>query len=87
MAMIRSLTMRLSASVLCSQLSHTLAKWEWGCVIFDESHKLATSRKSLDPVQTRTCMALGQRAKRLLLLTGTPSLSRPFDLYNQVRMT
>lgn len=62
-----------------------MGRWTWKAVVFDESHKLTTSRSNKDPQQTKVCLALGRRAKRVVLLTGTPCLCRPFDLFNQVR--
>lgn len=62
-----------------------MGRWTWKAVVFDESHKLTTTRSNKDPQQTKVCLALGRRAKRVVLLTGTPCLCRPFDLFNQVR--
>lgn len=38
----------------------------------------------LQPQLLQTCVAVARRARRCILLTGTPSLSRPFDLFRQV---
>lgn len=34
--------------------------------------------------QVTVCLKVAQRAKRVVMLSGTPSLSKPFDLFNQV---
>lgn len=34
--------------------------------------------------QLQACCNAASRAKRAIMLSGTPSLSRPFDLYRQV---
>ena len=56
----------------------------FGMVICDESHALK------NPASKRTQFfraLLGKgSAKRVLFLTGTPALSRPIELYTQVRL-
>ncbi len=55
----------------------------FGMVICDESHALK-NRLSQRTQFFRTL--LGRNiAKRVLFLTGTPALSRPIELYTQVR--
>lgn len=49
-----------------------------------ESHTLRTSSKPPDALHTEAVAAALRLSKRAILLTGTPSLSRPFDLYRQV---
>jgi hypothetical protein len=39
-----------------------------------------------DAPHTEACAAAATRAPRAIFLTGTPSLSRPYDLYRQVGM-
>ncbi len=62
-----------------------MAAMGWGMVVVDESHNLRTSngRDADSPHTEAACAALG-RARRAVLLTGTPSLSRPYDLFRQV---
>ncbi len=36
-------------------------------------------------VRAQACCNAASRAKRAIMLSGTPSLSRPYDLYRQVR--
>lgn len=50
-------------------------------VIFDESHYIKTP----DSKRTVSALELSKKAKRVLLLTGTPTLSRPMELYTQLR--
>lgn len=68
------------AAVLESQL----LRREWGCVVGDESHILHTNINASDATYTRAVTAIGRRAPYCLLLSGTPALSSPFDMYNQV---
>ena len=50
-----------------------------------ESHTLRTSSKPPDALHTEAVVSAVKAARRAILLTGTPSLSRPFDLFRQVR--
>uniref|UniRef100_A0A7S3NPX5 Uncharacterized protein n=1 Tax=Aureoumbra lagunensis TaxID=44058 RepID=A0A7S3NPX5_9STRA len=49
-------------------------------IIIDESHYL----RSKDSQRTKILIPLMKQAKRLILLSGTPSLARPVELYSQV---
>lgn len=51
-------------------------------VIFDESHFLK-NHKSL---RCKAADAISRNANRLILLSGTPALSRPMELYSQISM-
>jgi hypothetical protein len=65
-----------------------MAAMPWGMVIVDESHNLRTTNsREADSPHTEACVAAVARARRAVLLSGTPSLSRPYDLYRQVRQS
>ena len=49
------------------------------CLICDESHKL----KSLQAKRTKQVIALSKKTKYRLILTGTPILNSPVDLFSQ----
>ncbi|KAL5112227.1 hypothetical protein TcWFU_005871 [Taenia crassiceps] len=49
-------------------------------VIMDESHNL----KNIKASRTKSALPVLQAAKRAILLTGTPALSRPLELYPQI---
>jgi SNF2 family DNA or RNA helicase len=55
-------------------------------MICDESHVLRTTsgRSNTENARTEACLRAIERARRAVLLSGTPSLSRPFDLFRQV---
>ena len=53
-------------------------------VIVDESHTLRTTAQAPDSRHTEAVAAACRRATWAVLLSGTPSLSRPFDLFRQV---
>jgi SNF2 family DNA or RNA helicase len=64
---------------------HCMAALPWGMVVVDESHNLRTTNaRGTDAPHTEACVAAVKRAKRAVLLSGTPSLSRPYDLFRQV---
>jgi len=46
----------------------------------DESHHL----KNFKTARAKAATPLLQQAKRAILLSGTPALSRPIELYNQI---
>ena len=77
------------AIALCFKVSdwctqHCIAAMQWKVVVADESHMMRTHNKPPDAAFTEVAAAIGRRARRLLLLSGTPSLNRPFDLFRQV---
>ena len=55
---------------------------QFNFIIADEAHYL----KSLDAKRTKCLLPIIQKSKRILLLTGTPILSKPFELYPLLTM-
>ena len=55
---------------------------QFNFIIADEAHYL----KSLDAKRTKCLLPIIQKSKRILLLTGTPILSRPLELYPLLTM-
>jgi SNF2 family DNA or RNA helicase len=64
-----------------SAAARTLQQFNFQCVIADESHYL----KEKNSQRTQLALQLLQNAKRLLLLSGTPALARPVELWTQGR--
>jgi len=62
-----------------SAAARVLQQFEFACVIADESHNL----KQKTSQRTQLALPLLQNAKRLLLLSGTPALARPVELWTQ----
>jgi len=56
--------------------------YNFDCVIFDESHKL----KSHKTARTKLSITLADQVKWRLLLTGTPILNSPMDIFSQYRI-
>uniref|UniRef100_A0A182RG25 SWI/SNF-related matrix-associated actin-dependent regulator of chromatin subfamily A-like protein 1 n=1 Tax=Anopheles funestus TaxID=62324 RepID=A0A182RG25_ANOFN len=54
----------------------------FGMLIFDESHTL----KNFKAKCTTVALALAKKARRVVLLSGTPALSRPVELFTQLQM-
>ncbi|PAV57958.1 hypothetical protein WR25_04407 [Diploscapter pachys] len=55
---------------------------KYNVIIFDESHML----KAGSSQRTKAATAISKVAKRVILLSGTPALSRPSELFSQVRL-
>ncbi|XP_061840944.1 DNA annealing helicase and endonuclease ZRANB3 isoform X1 [Nerophis lumbriciformis] len=61
-------------------LVETLSRQRFAVVVVDESHYL----KSRNAARTKLLVPLIQSAKRAILLTGTPALGRPEELFMQI---
>lgn len=72
---------RCCPSCLTACQNHGLALPTTICT---ESHVLRTSSYAPDALHTEAVVATAKRASHAIFLSGTPSLSRPFDLYRQV---
>ena len=70
---------------MAARLRRRLRAARWGAVVVDESHALRTARRDGgDNEQTSAVLGLVRACARAVLCTGTPSLTKPFDLFNQV---
>ncbi|XP_014771023.1 SWI/SNF-related matrix-associated actin-dependent regulator of chromatin subfamily A-like protein 1 isoform X2 [Octopus bimaculoides] len=65
---------------LMSKKSNELLTKKFKIVIMDESHFL----KNFKSARTKAALPLLQNATRVILLTGTPALSRPSELFTQI---
>lgn len=63
-----------------SAAAKVLEQFKFQCVICDESHNL----KQKTSQRTKLALPLLQTAKRLVLLSGTPALARPVELWTQI---
>jgi SWI/SNF-related matrix-associated actin-dependent regulator 1 of chromatin subfamily A len=63
-----------------SAAARTLQQFQFKCVVADESHNL----KQKNSQRTQLAIPILQAAKRLVLLSGTPALARPVELWTQV---
>ena len=62
------------------QIANTLRDCEFDCIIADESHNL----KQGSSQRCQLALPLLQNSKRLVLLSGTPALNRPVELWPQL---
>lgn len=69
----------ISYSAIPNNLQRLVQK-DFGVVVFDESHSI----KNPKSLQTISSTKLGEKAHRVILLTGTPALSRPAELFSQL---
>ena len=68
---------------MVQRLRSDLLRRAWGLVIVDESHTLRTPMSRSEALQTSTIVKLLQGVARVVLLSGTPSPTRPLDLFLQ----
>jgi len=66
---------------LVSKKSEDLKKKNFQFIIMDESHLIKDSRSA----RTKAAEPLFKSSKFLVLLTGTPALSRPIELFSQLQ--
>ena len=70
----------ISYDLLTSRARAARLQQRWHCIISDESHYI----KNPKSLRTKACMPLLQQAQRALLISGTPALSRPCELFTQL---
>jgi SNF2 family DNA or RNA helicase len=64
------------------ELLEAVLDWHPELIIFDESHKC----KTYNSKTTKVCFQLAQLAKYRYILTGTPVLNSPSDLFSQFKI-
>jgi SWI/SNF-related matrix-associated actin-dependent regulator 1 of chromatin subfamily A len=67
---------------LASKMHHLISRMKFQIVIADEAHYL----KSMHSKRALKLVPLLKKFKRVLLLTGTPLLGRPQELYNLLKI-
>ena len=68
-------------SLLMKEVFEALKKWAPDVIVFDESHRIKNPQAS----RTKKAIELADKAKHKYLLTGTPILNSPMDLFAQFR--
>ena len=66
---------------LVANLKNEIEKAKFGLIICDESHYIKSSKAQ----RTQALMPILQKTARVILLSGTPSLGRPMELYTQIK--
>jgi len=67
---------------LLSRKSKELSEIKYKVIIFDESHLLKSNRSQ----RAKGATSVSAHSKRVILLSGTPALSRPEELYSQIQI-
>ncbi|XVF50048.1 hypothetical protein PTKIN_Ptkin04bG0063400 [Pterospermum kingtungense] len=71
---------------MLNHLRKSMLEQEWALLIVDESHHLRCSKKATEAGEIQTVLDLAEKVRRIVLLSGTPSLSRPYDIFHQINM-
>ncbi|XP_020688035.1 DNA annealing helicase and endonuclease ZRANB3 isoform X1 [Dendrobium catenatum] len=71
---------------MLSRLRKSMIDREWSLLIVDESHNIRCTKKKMEPEETKAVLDVAAKINRIILLSGTPSLTRPFDIYHQVNI-
>ncbi|KAJ6888504.1 hypothetical protein NC652_029548 [Populus alba x Populus x berolinensis] len=58
-------------------LRKTMLEQEWALMIVDESHHVRCSKNKSEANEIKAVLDVAEKVKRIVLLSGTPSLSRP----------
>ncbi|XP_050545725.1 SWI/SNF-related matrix-associated actin-dependent regulator of chromatin subfamily A-like protein 1 [Daktulosphaira vitifoliae] len=66
---------------LMTKTKDLLMRLKFGVIILDESHSLKNEKTA----RTQVSLALAMQSNRCILLSGTPALSRPMELYSQIK--
>jgi SNF2 family DNA or RNA helicase len=69
---------------VCPGFPFCIAAGRFPFVIVDESHHMRTTNGRADTAQTEAAKLVVRNARRAVLLSGTPSVTRPFDLVGQI---
>ncbi|XP_062116619.1 uncharacterized protein LOC133830616 isoform X4 [Humulus lupulus] len=67
------------------RLRKSMLEREWALLVVDESHHVRCTKKA-EPGETKAVLDMATKVKHVVLLSGTPSLSRPFDIFHQINM-
>ncbi|GKU88872.1 hypothetical protein SLEP1_g3086 [Rubroshorea leprosula] len=71
---------------MLSRLRKTMLEQNWAVLIVDESHHLRCSKKPSEPDEIQSVLDVARKINHIVLLSGTPSLSRPYDIFHQINM-
>ncbi|XP_035816379.1 uncharacterized protein [Zea mays] len=71
---------------MLSRLRESMVNRTWALMIVDESHNIRCTKKLEEKYETKAVLHLASKTERIILLSGTPSFSRPFDIYHQINM-
>ncbi|XP_045825146.1 DNA annealing helicase and endonuclease ZRANB3 isoform X2 [Trifolium pratense] len=68
------------------RLRKSMLERKWALLIVDESHHVRATKKTSEPGEIKAVLDVASEIERIILLSGTPSLSRPYDIFHQINM-
>lgn len=66
----------VTSYTMLGHLRKSMLEQDWALLIIDESHHVRCSKKPKETNETEAILDLASKANRIVLLSGTPSLSR-----------
>ncbi|XP_057952741.1 uncharacterized protein LOC131146912 isoform X2 [Malania oleifera] len=76
----------ITSYTMLHHLRKSMLELEWAILIVDESHHVRCTKKMTESEEIKVVLDLASKVKRIILLSGTPSLSRPYDIFHQINM-
>ncbi|XP_043725363.1 DNA annealing helicase and endonuclease ZRANB3 isoform X2 [Telopea speciosissima] len=76
----------VTSYTMLHHLRNSMLELEWALWIVDESHHIRCSKKASEHPEIQAVLDVAKLVKRIILLSGTPSLSRPYDIFHQIDM-
>lgn len=76
----------VTSYTMLRRLRKSMVEQEWATMVVDESHNLRCTKKASENEEITTVLDVATKAKHLILLSGTPSLSRPYDIFHQINI-
>ncbi|XP_015071058.1 DNA annealing helicase and endonuclease ZRANB3 [Solanum pennellii] len=76
----------VTSFTMLRRLRKSMLEQEWATLVVDESHNLHCTKKASENEEITTVLDVAAKAKHLILLSGTPSLSRPYDIFHQINI-
>ncbi|KAH7731288.1 Helicase conserved C-terminal domain containing protein [Aphelenchoides avenae] len=76
-----SLVVIMSYDILVNKRKD-VSDYDFRVIIFDESHMLKEPKAQ----RTKAATEISKKALRVILLSGTPALNRPIELFSQIRL-
>ncbi|KAM0936696.1 putative DNA helicase chromatin remodeling SNF2 family [Dioscorea sansibarensis] len=71
---------------MLNRLQRSVLGKRWEIMIIDESHNIRCTKKTSESGETKAILDLAPKVNHIILLSGTPSLTRPYDIYHQVNI-
>ncbi|KAI8543266.1 hypothetical protein RHMOL_Rhmol08G0203600 [Rhododendron molle] len=67
----------VTSYTMLHRLRKSMLEREWAVLIVDESHHVRCTKKASEPGEIKAVLDVATKINRIVLLSGTPSLSRP----------